>query len=354
MSEKKDYRSSLNLFDTDFPIRADFKNNDPIILDKWKKNEITKKIANENKNRKKFILHDGPPYANGNIHLGHAYNKILKDIVAKYKRMIGYYSNVTPGWDCNGLPIEQKVTSENPNLTGSELIRGCFDYAKNWISIQMESFKSLGVFMDWDNPYLTLNPSYHAGVMRVFADLVENGYIKRKLKTVPWCCGCQTTLAAAEIEYRDRKDPSIYVLFEFNEAGHFSDLISNDEKVYALIWTTTPWTLPLNRAVMLKRNGKYLLVRSNGKYLVFGKGCLGYIKEATKFDYEAVKEFDANDIVNLKLKHLFDEGFSIPFVLDDSVEDETGTACVHMAPGCGPLDYEIAVKNEIEIYFILC
>ncbi len=344
MSENT-YRSTLNMFKTEFPIRLDSQKTTEEIQEKWKNEKIIEKLKSIRSDKIKYILHDGPPYANGNIHLGHALNKILKDIVIKSRYMMGYNANCTPGWDCHGLPIEHKIMTSNLNIDKNSMIKECRNYASQWAKKQTESFKKLGIFMDFENPYLTMSPKYQANILRAFSKLVEKGYITRKNKTIPWCCGCQTTLASAEIEYKDRKDPSIYVLFEIEK----NELFDYDN-LYMLIWTTTPWTLPLNRAIMLKKDSTYLIAKCNDKILIFGKNCLEHLKQITSFEFEIIQELKSNELTKLKAKHLFETSREIPIILDDSVEDKEGTACVHVAPGCGPIDYEIAIKNNIEIY----
>lgn len=344
------YKNTLNIFQTDFPIRANLKETEEKIQEKWNKIDIISIIKNLKKNNKKFILHDGPPYANGNIHLGHSYNKSLKDIVIKSRLMFGYNSNCTPGWDCHGLPIEQKVSAANPNLSPAETKVECRKYANHWINEQKNQFKKLGIFMDWNNPYTTMDYSYEAETVNAFAKMVEKGFIFRDRKTIPWCSTCKTALATAEIEYQDRKDPSVYVLFEIINNLEIFKSIVNNESIYCLIWTTTPWTLPLNRGVMLKTSGKYSLVKSNDKFLIIGEKCIDYLKNVTSFEYEILKTFDSKELENTLLNHPFEENKKIKFVYDESVEDKEGTACVHTAPGCGPLDYEIGVKNDLEIY----
>ena len=222
----KSFKDTLNLPQTEFPIRGNSKADDPVLLKRWQDQDLYKKSFELNKGKTKYILHDGPPYANGNIHLGHAYNKILKDILCKYRRMAGYQVPVKPGWDCHGLPIELKVIQSNPSLTDSikttndsalssekrsEIIKACREYANKWIEVQKEEFKKLGVLMDWENPYITMSHEYESATLRAFGKLVNEGYVERKNKTVAWCPSCQTTLASAEIEYQDRKDPSVYV-----------------------------------------------------------------------------------------------------------------------------------------------
>ena len=204
-TEKISFKNTLNLPTTDFPIRSNPAQEDPALIARWQHENLYETTFEANKGAEKFILHDGPPYSNGNIHLGHAYNKILKDIVCKYQRMSGKQVPVTPGWDCHGLPIELKVSAENPGATPVELKKKCREYAQGWIDTQRTEFKNLGVLFDWDHPYITMSYSYEASILKAFGIFIEKGYIERKNKTVPWCFSCKTVLAAAEIEYADRK-----------------------------------------------------------------------------------------------------------------------------------------------------
>lgn len=347
--EKINFKDTLNLPRTEFPIRASSKVEDPKMLERWKNEKLDSLTFFHNEGKTKFILHDGPPYANGHIHLGHAYNKILKDIVTKLHRMSGNHVPVTPGWDCHGLPIEKKVTEENPTLKGAELKKACRAYANKWIDIQREEFKQLGVMMDWDNPYLTMNYNYEASILTALGDFVSQGYIERKNKTVPWCPVDQTVLASAEIEYAERKDPSIYVLFSFSFAQSKA-LFNLDKDVNLLIWTTTPWTLPLNRAVMMKPDATYVVLDINGKYVVTAKELADKIVALVGAEKNIVQEFESKKLAGQLINHPFIENLKVPILLEQSVSLEDGTACVHCAPGCGPEDYEVGVRNKLEIF----
>jgi isoleucyl-tRNA synthetase len=346
------YKDTLNLPRTDFPIRADAKVDDPQMIARWAQENLYKKSFECHKGQEKFILHDGPPYANGNIHVGHAYNKILKDIVGKSQRMMGKNVPITPGWDCHGLPIELKVTQENPGVTGSALKKACRAYAQKWIDIQREEFKRLGVLMDWENPYITMNYEYEASILRAFAKFVEGGYIERKNKTVPWCAECQTVLAQAEIEYQDQKDPSVYVLFPLPQSTT-QKLFANvgDRTVNLLIWTTTPWTLPLNRAVMIKPGAEYVVLDINNTLIVVAKALADKIVQMMSAEKKVVAEFVAEQLVaaGKMVQHPFID-LHVPLILSDTVSLDDGTAFVHCAPGCGPEDYEVGVRNNLEIY----
>lgn len=344
------FRDTLNLPRTDFPLRADAKINDPIMLKRWHDEELYAKAMTCHEGAEKFILHDGPPYANGNIHLGHAYNKILKDIVSKGRRMMGYHTPVVPGWDCHGLPIEHKVTQENPGLTGVALKKECRAYASRWVNVQREEFIKLGVVMAWDRPYATMDPGYEAAILTAFARFVEQGFVERSNKTIPWCFHCKTALASAEIEYQNRKDPSLYVLFELAPEYKATLFPEISEPVYFLVWTTTPWTLALNRAVLLRPGSEYQVVKFKDTYVIMGATCADTIATMVQAPKELVKTVPAETFVGVHVVHPFIKTLHVPIILDLSVGLDEGTAAVHCAPGCGPADYETGVKNNLEIY----
>ena len=347
------FKDTLNLPNTDFPIRSNPKVDDPAMVARWEKEDLFRTSFELHAGNEKFVLHDGPPYSNGHIHIGHAYNKVLKDVSAKSQRMMGKHAPVTPGWDNHGLPIELKVSQEQPNLPPVELKQACRAYAQKWVDIQRKEFKDLGVLMDWDRPYLTMSGSYEASILRAFGVFVADGYIERKNKTVPWCMSCQTVLATAEIEYEDRKDPSIYVKFPLDAQtveNLFPELAGKE--VSLLIWTTTPWTLPLNRAVLMHPATEYVILEHAGSYIIVGKALADKICAAADIRKHVVKEFNSQDLAaaGIKVTHPFVEGLKVPLIADQSVLLEEGTAFVHSAPGCGPVDYEVGVKNNLEIY----
>ncbi len=352
-NQKKNFKDTLNLPHTDFPIRANYKEEDVTLVERWEKEELYKKSFYAHKGKKKFIFHDGPPYANGHTHIGHAYNKTLKDIVCKSQRMMGNHVPVTPGWDCHGLPIEYAVKKEHPTLTGAELKKACREYANKWIAIQKHEFKQLGVLMNWDHPYLTMDYSYEAAIVEAFGTFVDEGYIERKNKTVPWCPSCQTVLASAEIEYHDRKDPSIYVLFALDERTVECIVPQlQDKPVSLLVWTTTPWTLPLNKAVLLKPNTEYVVCDTEKGYIVVGKTLVDKVLSVCGMEKNIVAEFNSQQIIacNGMAIHPLISDYKVPVLVDDSVLIDDGTACVHSAPGAGPIDYEVGVKNNLDIY----
>ena len=350
--EKVSFKNTLNLPHTDFPIRANPAIEDVKILERWQQERLYQKTFECNNGKETFILHDGPPYSNGHIHIGHAYNKILKDIVTKSQRMIGKHVPVIPGWDCHGLPIELKVTQENPELKGAALKNACRVYAQKWIDIQKEEFKRIGVLMNWDDYYSTMSYSYESSILKAFAQFVQEGYIERKNKTVPWCAECQTVLAQAEIEYQEQKDPSVYVLFPLEENAIkelFPSITSS--KVSLLVWTTTPWTLPLNKAVLCKPDAEYVVLEVEKSLVIVGAALADRIATLMGSEKKVVGSCMAQELV--KKSPLVNHPFittKIPLLCSDTVSLEDGTALVHCAPGCGPEDYEVGIRNNLEIF----
>jgi len=347
------FKDTLNLPTTDFPIRPNAAEEDPRMIQRWEREQVASSYNSTNQGKSTFILHDGPPYANGHIHIGHAYNKILKDMLTKAERMNGkHVPAVIPGWDCHGLPIELKVSSENPGISPIELKKKCREYAQGWIETQKEEFKRLGVIMDWNHPYITMSPDYEASIVRAFGDFVAQGYIERKNKTVPWCASCKTVLATAEIEYAERKDPSLYVLFRLEQS--VVDALSSDlagTPVDLVIWTTTPWTLPLNRAVMIRPGAEYVVIEHAGKHLMVGKSLADSLAKALGIEKKVIATIQASQLLHLgaRAHHPFVD-IVVPLIGSESVTLEDGTAFVHCAPGCGPEDYEVGVKHGLEIF----
>ncbi len=352
-AEKKvSFKDTLNLPHTDFPIRANNKQDDPAMIARWEQEKLFDTSFTCHEGNEKFILHDGPPYANGHIHIGHAYNKILKDIVCKSQRMLAKQVPVIPGWDCHGLPIELKVTQENPGLKGAALKKACRAYAQKWIDIQREEFKRLGVLMRWDKPYITMSYEYESSILQAFVQFVAGGYIERKNKTVPWCPACQTVLAQAEIEYQDQKDPSIFVLFPL-QANASVKLFPNvaNRTVNLLVWTTTPWTLPLNRAVLVKPQATYVVLDIKDQLVMVAQELADKICAMVGVEKKIVAECKTEQLVagGARVHHPFLDSL-VPLILSDTVSLDDGTAFVHCAPGCGPEDYEVGVKNDLEIF----
>jgi isoleucyl-tRNA synthetase len=360
---KNPFQETLNLPHTDFSIRANAQQKEPEILKRWNDEGLYQKATDKNKGKAKFILHDGPPYANGHLHIGHALSYILKDIVCKSKRMSGFHAPLVPGWDSHGLPIEIKVMTEKGLEKDREKVdrvtfkKYCRAFVQEWISIQDKELKELGKIADFQHPYITMSPGYEASILRAFATFVQKGHIERKLKTVPWCASCQTVLATAEIEYKDRKDPSIYVLFPLaaeTARMTFPFLVEQnpDLKMSLAVWTTTPWTLPLNRAVVLNPTATYVVVQSkeSGQAFIVAQELADKVCAEVGIEKIILAECDALALQGKKVNHPFIDGFSVPVILDESVQMGDGTACVHSAPGCGPEDYLLGVKNGLEIY----
>lgn len=344
------FKDTLNLPHTDFPIRPQASKDDPALIVRWEQSKLYEKAMEANEGNEQYILHDGPPYANGHIHLGHAYNKILKDIVTKSRRMMGCHTPIRPGWDCHGLPIEHKVSQENPGASRAHLQELCRAYATQWIDVQRNEFKRLGVIMDWQHPYITMDHGYEAATLRAFGEFVSHHAIERKNKTVPWCPFDQTVLASAEIEYKDRKDPSVYALFRLNHETAVSLLPQVAGPIDLIVWTTTPWTLPLNRAVMLRPKTEYAVLEIEGNYYLVVQERAGAIAELKSAQKNVVATISSEKLAGAVVQHPFIEELQVPIILDDEVGLSDGTACVHCAPGCGPVDYEIGVKNNLEIY----
>ena len=265
------YKDTLNLPQTSFPMKADLPKREPGLLAEWEKEDIYSQVRKKRKKAPKYILHDGPPYANGDIHIGHALNKILKDIVVRFKTMQGYDSPFIPGWDCHGLPVEHQLFKElkitKHQIGQVEFRKKAYDYAAKYVNIQKEQFKRLGILGDWDNPYLTLDPGYESSIIRIFGKLVDAGFVYKGLKPVNWCATCETALAEAEVEYADHQSPSIFVKFKIID----SKLSTEGKPAYMVIWTTTPWTLVSNVAIAVHPELHYSLIQTDDEVLVMAK-----------------------------------------------------------------------------------
>ncbi len=348
-----DYKTTLNLPKTDFPMKANLKDLEPRLLGKWQQEKIYDLIQKRNEGGKRYILHDGPPYANGRIHIGHALNKILKDIIVKFKTMEGFTSPYVPGWDCHGLPIEHQVLKNlGPKKEGmgqNEIRKLCRAYAEKFVDIQREEFKRLGVFGDWDNPYLTMNYGYEASIVRELGKFVGAGGVYKGKKPVYWCGFDETALAEAEVEYADHESPSVYVRFDLPEAEKaFPSL--RGKTVGIVIWTTTPWTLVANLAVALHPEFDYVAVEAGGRVLILAEGLLKQSME--KFgitNHTVVEKFKGKKLEGLKARHPFLSRDSL-VILGDHVTLEAGTGAVHTAPGHGQEDYEVGLKYGLDIY----
>ena len=350
MTQEKSYKDTLNLPQTDFPMKADLARREPEMLKKWESTGLYAAIVKKSQGRKKYILHDGPPYANGNIHIGHSLNKILKDMIVKYKTMQGLDALYVPGWDCHGLPIEHQCLKEMGKKK-EEVERVAFRkqaraYAERFVQTQREEFKRLGVFARWDNPYLTMNFGYQSSIAESFLKLYEKGFIEQRLKPVPWCFECETALADAELEYEDKVSTSVYVAFEVvSETGSEKFLTSikqksGQEKVSVLIWTTTPWTLPANVGIAGHPDLMYQVAKTDKGVFIFAKDLGQTLKE--KFGWnelQALEEFKGSDIPFGWAKHPFLDRNS-KMIDADYVSSTDGTGFVHIAPGHGEDDYK--------------
>ena len=345
--EKVDYAKTLNLPKTSFKMKANLAQKEPLTLRDWKKAEIYEKSLKEG--APFFVLHDGPPYANGDIHIGHALNKILKDIILKYKRLRGYNAPYIPGWDTHGLPIEWKIMEElgekAKNMTPLQIRQECKKYALKWVERQKEGFKRLGILGNWDNPYITLRPEYEAEQLKVFKEIYENGYIYKGLKPVYWSPTTETALAEAEIEYKDVTSHSIYVKFEGEK--DLTDKLGVDE-ASILIWTTTPWTLPANLGVFLHPEFDYGLYKTEKGNLVVAKDLAEDVFKTLDLSYELLKEFKGTELEYTHYQHPFLDRKGL-VMNADYVTIDAGTGAVHTAPGHGADDYNYSLKYNIGI-----
>lgn len=350
-----DYKNTLNLPETGFPMRGDLAKREPDMLKRWYKEGLYQAIRKAKTGKKTFILHDGPPYANGSIHIGHSVNKILKDIIIKSKGMAGFDSPYIPGWDCHGLPIEHKVEQvigkPGDKVTPAEFRAACREYAKEQIEGQKEDFIRLGVLGDWDHPYLTMDFKTEAHIIRALAKVIANGHLVKGAKPVHWCTSCASSLAEAEVEYYDKTSPSIDVRFTAADADvvYSKFGVKNDGlPVSLVIWTTTPWTLPANRAISLNPEFDYQLVRVNDERLILAADLVeSVMKRAGITSWTVEAGCKGSDLELLRFNHPF-MGFDVPAILGDHVTLDAGTGAVHTAPGHGPDDYVIGQKYGLE------
>ena len=340
-----DYKDTLLMPKTEFKMRGNLAENEVKQRKEWDEMDLYNLIKNKNKNNKPFILHDGPPYANGNIHLGHSLNKILKDFINRSKMMEGYYVEYIPGWDTHGLPIEQAVTNsgvDRKSMSVAEFREYCKEYALKQVETQMDDFKRLNVIADWDHPYITLKPEYEARQIEVFAKMAQKGLIFKGLKPVYWSPSSETALAEAEIEYKDKTDPSIYVAFTVTEGNEF---VNEGDKL--VIWTTTPWTLPGNMGVCAGPDFEYSKVKvGNDNYIVATKLLDDLMKEFGFDEYEKVSSFKGTDLEGVIYKHPFMDR-TAPVVTADHVTLDAGTGLVHTAPAYGEDDFNVGRKYNL-------
>ena len=347
-----DYSKTVNLPKSDFPMKANLPNREPAFLKKWEDDQIYKKIQESRKDKETFILHDGPPYANGHIHIGHALNKILKDVIVKHKTMMGYRAPYVPGWDCHGLPIELNVTKKLGKNARSmpkvDIRKGCREYAEDFVSLQADEFKRLGVFAEYDNPYKTLTNDYEAKIIDVFAELLEKKYIYRSKKPIYWCSTCVTALAEAEVEYDEHTSTSIYTKFPVESSSIEVDGIDKDH-AHVVIWTTTPWTLPANLAVSFNPEFGYSAYKYGSEYYIFADGLLDQFEKKTGLTNDGQIVLSRQDIEKFTVLHPFIDRESM-VVFGRHVTLEQGTGVVHTAPGHGHDDYLIGLEYGLEVY----
>ncbi|MFO0795352.1 MAG: isoleucine--tRNA ligase [Candidatus Brocadiaceae bacterium] len=354
-----DYKKTLNLPTTSFPMKADLIRKEPDIQKKWEKDKLYEQVRNARSGREKYILHDGPPYPTGELHIGTGLNKIIKDFIVRFHTMKGFDAPYVPGWDCHGLPIEhrvmQEIGEEIKNLTKLEIRKRCKKYAEKFVKLQKTQFKALGVSGDWDNPYLTFDPRYEAGIIEVFGKLVEHGYIYRSKKPIHWCMKCQTALAEAELEYNNETSPSIYVNFKIqdNVGRFFKGADSKD--VYVMIWTTTPWTLPANLAIAVHPDHEYVAVRyinlktQRQEITIIADKRADIVMSTLGIkNYECLGNVQGRLLEGLKYQHAFMNRTGA-LVLAEYVTLSDGTGCVHTAPGHGQEDYITGIKYHLPI-----
>ncbi len=359
MTDTKNYKDTLNLPKTGFPMKGNLANREPNMLKRWQAMDLYSKQRELAKGRKKFILHDGPPYANGDIHIGHAVNKILKDIIIKSKTLSGFDAPYVPGWDCHGLPIElqveKKVGKAGQKVTAQEFRKACRKYAYKQVDNQKKDFIRLGVFGDWDNPYLTMDYRFEANIVRGLSKIFANDHIHQGSKPVHWCTDCGSALAEAEVEYQDKRSPAIDVRFQVLDTAKFishchhveSDV--GDGPVSLVIWTTTPWTLPANEAVSLHPDLDYAVIECQGERLVIAEALWKDAFERYGItEHRVIAYCKGSALENLKLKHPFYDK-EVPIILGDHVTIDAGTGAVHTAPAHGQEDYVVGSRYNLPV-----
>ena len=344
-----DYKASLNLPATDFPMKANLANREGGFLKDWQDRDLYQQIRQKFKGKPIFVLHDGPPYANGDIHIGHAVNKILKDVIVKSKTLSGFDAPYVPGWDCHGLPIEHMVEKKKgkvgQKINADDFRAACREYADQQIEKQKVDFKRLGIIGDWDNPYLTKNFKYEADIVRSLGKIVKNGHLSKGYKPVHWCTECSSALAEAEVDYKDKSSDTVDVAFEVVD-----DFFGLDKHVSVIIWTTTPWTLPANEAVALHPELDYVVVNLGDKYFILAEDLSESalerygIKGANKLD----RVYKGSELEGIMLQHPFYDK-QVPIILGEYVTTETGTGAVHTAPAHGQDDYEVGLKYNLPV-----
>lgn len=352
MTEKPDYKASVRLPVTDFPMKGNLNVKEPEMIKGWQASNLYKKIFDKNKGRPTFSLPDGPPYANASIHMGHTLNKVLKDIIIKYKNLKGFQAPFIPGWDCHGLPIEHTILKELQEkkkvVSDPEILSLCRAYAQKWVDHQATQFERLGVIADWQHPYLTMSKDYEAETIRELARMFKNELIYQGVKPVYWNWTLKTALADAEVEYHNHKSPSIYVKFAIQDPETLKKIGSPKDPTSLVIWTTTPWTLPSNTGVCLHPDFEYGIFSTGAENFVIAKSLKEAFEKENQLSLNLLTTFKGADLERGLAQHPFINRTSL-IVLGDHVTQETGTGCVHTAPGHGPDDYKVGLKYNLQV-----
>ncbi|MCK5682285.1 isoleucine--tRNA ligase [bacterium] len=349
-----EYKDTLNLPQTKFPMRGSLPQREPDTIKRWADEKIYEQILERHRDQPTFVLHDGPPYANGHLHIGHALNKILKDIIIKSKSMTGHRCHYVPGWDCHGLPIEHQVDKDlgkkKASMSPAEVRQACRRYAEKFVAIQRDEFKRFGVFGEWERPYLTMNYPYEGEIVRALSHFVADGSLVKSKKPIYWCAPCSTALAEAEVEYEDESSPSIYVKFRFTDDLDEKYPFLAGSETSLVIWTTTPWTIPANLAVCLNPDLDYVALKTEAGVLIVATGLQeSFVTEAELKEVEVLGSIQALDLENLLCQHpLYDRKSLV--IMGNHVTLEAGTGCVHTAPGHGQDDYEVGLRYNLEVY----
>ncbi|MCI0602035.1 isoleucine--tRNA ligase [bacterium] len=352
--DEKELKKTLNLPQTKFPMKANLSQREPETMKLWDSLDLYANLRRSKKGKPRFLLHDGPPYANGKIHLGHVVNKVLKDLMVKSKSMMGYDSPYVPGWDCHGLPIELQVekhtSAKKKDMDPVNFRRECRKYAEKYLDIQRDQFKRLGIFGDWENPYMTMAPSYQATIARIYGEFYRSGHVYRGFKPVHWCWSCETALADTEVEYQDHRSPSIYVKFPVEADWSSLDPALKGKKIFVLIWTTTPWTLPANLAIAFHPDFDYVAYElPDGETYIFAEKLLANLTQIARLpEGRIIAKISGGRFEGRKARHPFLDRDSILIVADHVTMDQ-GTGTVHTAPGHGADDYYSGVKYGLEI-----
>ncbi|MGA8027139.1 MAG: class I tRNA ligase family protein, partial [Bryobacteraceae bacterium] len=348
-----DLKRTVNLPKTDFPMKANLPAAEPKMLEHWEATGLYKRIREVRAGHPQYVLHDGPPYANGNIHLGTAFNKIVKDIVVKSKTMAGFDAPYVPGWDCHGLPIEHKVDQQlgkrKPFMSAIEIRAECRAYASKFVDIHRAEFKRLGILGRWEDPYLTMSAEYEAVIAQAFVDFLQEGYVYKGLKPVHWCIHDRTALAEAEVEYENHSSASIYVRFKLASDPAAIDPALAGHEVYCLIWTTTPWTIPANLAICFNPKFEYVAVDTPEGATIIAEGLLPEVSEELGWDKSIIARFSGTKLEGAIFRHPFIDRDS-PGLLASHVTLEQGTGAVHTAPGHGQEDFVVCQRYGIPVY----